>query len=56
MSNLKRALVLLTRGVKCWIELKKICNSNNIIYFLCSRGIGDTILFCTLLPEYRKKI
>lgn len=53
MNNLKTFFMLSLRGFKCRIELKKICKSKDTIYFLCSRGIGDTILFCTLLPEYK---
>lgn len=56
MSDIKRALMLPTRGVRSWIELRKMCHSKDTTYFLCSRGIGDTVLFCTLLSEYRKKI
>lgn len=53
MGSARSVLLLPLRAMKCRIELKKICRDKKTIYFLCSRGIGDTILFCTLLPEYR---
>lgn len=48
--NVKKVL----RAIWSSAKLKKICKDGDVSYFLCARGIGDTVLFCTLLAEFKK--
>lgn len=54
MNQFETAAKKILRAIWATVKLKKICREKNTFYFLCARGIGDSILFCTLLAEFRK--